>query len=69
MPRVRDVAIRLAKQGRIDITQKRQVVVVEKEEDIRGPIRLRLREQEGKEENEMKERIETSGNALPAPPI
>jgi hypothetical protein len=76
MPRVRSVAIRLAKQGRIDITQKGQVVVVEKEEDIRGPIRLRLREQEEgqKAEDELKkERIETetgdSKPALQAPPI
>jgi len=66
MPRVRAVAIRLAKQGRIDITQKGQVVVVVKEEDIRGPIRLRLREQ-GKEEDELKkERIETgAGGSKP----
>jgi len=70
------VAIRVAKQGRIDITQKGQVVVVEKEEDIRGPIRLRLREQEEcqKAEDELKkERIgrETGDSkpALQAPPL
>lgn len=42
MPRVRAVAIRLAKEGLIDITQRGQVVTVEKEGDIRGPIRLRI---------------------------
>lgn len=41
MPRMRAVAVHLSKQGRIDITQKGQVVMVEKEEDLRGPIRLR----------------------------
>lgn len=76
MPRVRAVAIRLAKEGRIDITQKGQVVVVEKEEDIRGPIRLRLREQEEgpkTEDEPKKEGMETTAGgskpALPAPSI
>jgi DNA-binding GntR family transcriptional regulator len=41
MPHVRAVAIRLAKEGLIDITRRGQVVTVEKEKDIRGPIRLR----------------------------
>jgi|EP00624_Nannochloropsis_granulata_P002489 hypothetical protein len=66
MPRVRAVAIRLAKEGRIDITQKGQVVVVEMEEDIQGPIRLRLRNQEGKEEIELKK---AGRNGRPAAPI
>ncbi|KAM3568977.1 hypothetical protein VYU27_008910 [Nannochloropsis oceanica] len=81
MPRVRAVAIRLAKEGRIDITQKGQVVVVETEEDIQGPIRLRLRKQEGMEirkqegmeETELKDRIEKGGTNSkrdsPAAPI
>ena len=72
MPRVRAVAIRLAKQGRIDITQKGQVLVVEKEEDIRGPIRLRLREQvecQKVEDEPNKEGRETkAGDSKPALP-
>jgi hypothetical protein len=41
MARTRSVAVRLAKEGRIDITQRRAVVAVDREEEIRGPIRLR----------------------------
>ena len=50
MPRVRRLAIQLAQEGRIEITQGGQVVHVEKEEEIKGPIRLRWKEAKPKEE-------------------
>jgi hypothetical protein len=41
MGRTRAVAVRLAKEGRIDITQRGQVVAVDEAGAIKGPIRLR----------------------------
>lgn len=41
MGRTRAVAVQLARKGRIQITQRGQMVAVEEAGEIKGPIRLR----------------------------